>query len=1293
MTTHQSHPARRLLLVALGLLLLGASGCARFTPRGRELNRHATAFRAYRDAGDATNAWAAATRWAEAAAALRGTSSTDYAWGQLAMGVAQRKLGNFERAMEHFAQARSVRAGQSTREDHRLEWETCFGIGLALEEADRWTNAVATHEGAVAFAVAKFGKDNWRVAWSLCRVAVACNDAGDFERGLRASEQRLALLAQTSGARHPDTVDAARMCSMLLRKLDRPLEAMAPLTNVLHQLRKPVSPAERTLVADVAWDAYHLAKELGQATNALKWIRLAVEQAEMAGDRSVDYASKLGRLGDCLKESGDERHSAAAYARADAVWETLGAEHLPDRVSDLNARAFLYFTSGGDPDAVVCYRRVAALLAASPDAIKDPAQRAQTFLKLADAADGLGLADEVVGHARAAVAVVEQGHITNVHLRAEAWLKLGQALSLTEQEDLAFDALNRSAAAVGQSPAENWPHLATVLMTAGSAAHDLGLDFVAIHAYSQVVALCRSTGSVTNELSREELRSASVRLAILGRCDLALSGMELLAPRESCGSTDAASYYNSLGTIHEHCGSIEKAINALAQSCELYGLLPDQASHARTALLDLASAHRKAGHVRQAAEICERVIAGLSDPDTYPRASVYDWCQVGHIFHKVGQVERAAACYENAALLAGKTVQGSLEWAPLIRRSWAQALELAGSVDESILRYKEALALIHGKRVAIMDRRTLGDVDEFFVEAYRDYYTDLAEALVRAGRLAEAEVVMALLKAGERDKFTNRSVSADDQAALDDLLNEEERALQRAFADVVSTAGEKEALHAKSSLRSTAEEARLRELVRLHVEARNAYDGLVERIKKAAWWTPEEFNNRPFANRVAAARNMAEMIASAPTDSGWVSNVTAWACAFLAAADRTPPDEVELTPLLEEYRSLGQQRQVHDLTIRQVSADARYRNLVRGLDGGAAALVYIVSPDRLYLLLHTKAGSLVRLVPIGEQEVNRRVYAFREALIAENASSLWEGERSRPAAKRLYDILIAPIRRDLEEAGVKRLLISPDGALRYIPLAALHNGERYLAEDFSLSLLCAKSDPGGRSAPAHLRVAAMGRSKAGPGFAALPTVAAELNAIVKEAEADDGIVPGIVRLDEVFTKTVVADTLGSKLYPFVLFSTHFNLRPGNWTQSSLLLGDDSALTLDEMKKGRALDVDGADMLLLSACETAMGPRADGSEVESLGGVALEVGAKRVLATLWRIDSEAASVFVEQLFRELTARPDLPPALALQNVQARFIQGRALEGATCLGPPGDPRRNEVFRHPYFWAPFILMGGVN
>jgi CHAT domain-containing protein len=313
-----------------------------------------------------------------------------------------------------------------------------------------------------------------------------------------------------------------------------------------------------------------------------------------------------------------------------------------------------------------------------------------------------------------------------------------------------------------------------------------------------------------------------------------------------------------------------------------------------------------------------------------------------------------------------------------------------------------------------------------------------------------------------------------------------------------------------------------------------------------------------------------------------------------------------------------------------------------------------------------------------------------------------QNPRSTPLsqAKELYQIVMAPIKEDLEQAGAKTLMLSLDGALRYLPVAALHDGEHYVVEDYLLVIYTAaagldiKDKPRGR-----WQVGGFGLSKGFKELAPLPYVPSELEGIVRRDKTDpDGILPGVIYLDDAFSQEALESVLAAR-YPVVHIASHFELNPGTEQNSHLVLGDGSPLTLAKIKY-EDYDFGGIDLLTLSACNTAVGgTSANGSEIESFGTLAQDQGAKGVLATLWPVVDLSTGRLMQSFYSVHQEQPGITKVEALHQAQLRFIRGEIkaennqseIRGMRISRIEEDfEKESSDYTHPFYWAPFILMG---
>lgn len=357
--------------------------------------------------------------------------------------------------------------------------------------------------------------------------------------------------------------------------------------------------------------------------------------------------------------------------------------------------------------------------------------------------------------------------------------------------------------------------------------------------------------------------------------------------------------------------------------------------------------------------------------------------------------------------------------------------------------------------------------------------------------------------------------------------------------------------------------------------------------------------------------------------------------------------------------------------------------------GNAVAVYTLVGEDKYRAILVTPTVQRAYEYPIKAADLDKKIAAFREALKSPLSDP-------RPLAEELYHILIVPaLAEDLRQSGAATIMWSLDQTLRYLPLAALYDGKQYLVEKYSVAVFTPASNPRLLEEPAAAKsVLGLGVTKRYAPFEPLSGVARELNGIVKDNSGRSGVVPGQVLLDEAFTADALRDGL-TRGYPWVHLATHFVFQSGDDTDSFLLLGDGQHLSLADLGNVQFRDVD---LLTLSACNTGVGGSGNGSEVEGFGVMAQQQGARGVIASLWSVDDQSTSLFMQDFYRRLASAPAVSKVEALRQAQLGLLNGTTKPAAG----PADARGVSVeaaspakpalpgFSHPYYWAPFFLMG---
>lgn len=327
--------------------------------------------------------------------------------------------------------------------------------------------------------------------------------------------------------------------------------------------------------------------------------------------------------------------------------------------------------------------------------------------------------------------------------------------------------------------------------------------------------------------------------------------------------------------------------------------------------------------------------------------------------------------------------------------------------------------------------------------------------------------------------------------------------------------------------------------------------------------------------------------------------------------------------------------------------------------GADVAVVYpILLSDRLELVADFADGMRQFTVPVSSLQVVESVRNFRARLEKRTTREYL------PYSQELYGWLLRPLEAELAAHGIKTLVFVPDGALRTIPMSALHDGQAFLVARYavattpSLALTDIQAVPAEKSPRALLN----GLTQAVQGFSELPNVEAELQAVGQ-------LYRGKVLKDQEYVVDKVESELGQTPYSVVHIASHGQFESD--VRKTFLLAYDGKLTMDSLEKlispSRYRDQP-ISLLTLSACQTAAG---DDRAALGLAGVAVKAGASSALASLWFINDQSASMLVAEFYAQLR-QPGMSKAHALQNAQLRML--------------ADKR----FSHPSYWSPFLLIG---
>lgn len=365
---------------------------------------------------------------------------------------------------------------------------------------------------------------------------------------------------------------------------------------------------------------------------------------------------------------------------------------------------------------------------------------------------------------------------------------------------------------------------------------------------------------------------------------------------------------------------------------------------------------------------------------------------------------------------------------------------------------------------------------------------------------------------------------------------------------------------------------------------------------------------------------------------------------------------------------------------------------LRNMDRNAVLLYPLIQDDRLELILVTPdAEPIRRTARVSRDELNQEIKRFRNALETVYDPSL----DAKDSGKKLYSWLIKPIEDELNRVGAKTILYAPYAQLRYVPLAALYDGNEWLVQRYRINNITAASlhDFSVQSqARQSILAGAVTRGmsfKIGDrhfSFAGLPFARREVETLTQ-------IIPDSTQLfDNDFSPESTRKQL--KSHSLIHLATHAVFMPGKPEDSFILFGNGERLTLAGVRDWSLKNVD---LLVLSACETALGTvLGNGEEILGFGYLMQQGGARAAIASLWSVDDGGTQALMD-IFYTMLKRPNITKAEALRQAQIALITGNY----SALGNDGNRIAKsianrlpvtvtEYLDHPYYWAPFIMIG---
>jgi CHAT domain-containing protein len=895
-------------------------------------------------------------------------------------------------------------------------------------------------------------------------------------------------------------------------------------------------------------------------------------------------------------------------------------------------------------------------------------QMLRYYFYLASAYDEAGLYPSAAYWYQKAVAVCQQSFAANDACGPITLLKLGQSLQANGNTRDAEPNIRQAIQASNQVFGPNAP-----VSWRGYASLALGLIFTG--RFAEVEPVLKQALALARQDHNPDINVATVKYvaAMLDR----QTGQYKLAEdtlRESIALVQKVQGKDGSGIIFPGVAlagimslsgqsAAAEPIAKAALEAEQTQLGPERPDHPllSSVRVALATIEMELGKNREAEELLRRALE--SDKKylgpNHPAVAV-DAMTLAKLLRTTGREQEASSLLQQAYGIAHMTEIQGIRW-----RVPAEYMQLYASGKLA----NRTLAIYYGKEAvndlqrlrSDMSRSSSGTLESFSNAAeVKSIYKTLAHLLLEDGRVPEAEQVLALLSVQEMDQFSSRSLLADADPAQNPKPNAMASA-PRGAANNADAGTRGLGRMAAPELSFSQSEQDLHQVSGKEIEVGEE----LEQLKQKKFDQGDDFS----------ATDEKTLEALQKQYDGYTNN-------FFAAEAKMAKKSKDGQHVSDEINNFS----------------TAFQGTLKSVGHGAVAAQYFMFDDGVDIILATPNGAPIhRFHAIKLATMKQMIRDFRRKVgdAHQDPSAL---------SRQLYDVLIGPIAGDLQQANAKTLMLSLHDGLRYVPFAALNSGKGYLIESMAvvninptaMDKLAVEPKPEPWSAYG-LGVTKGGRTKSGVNYEALTYAGEELDDVKNTLGGKSKI-----SKDEQFTKSNLQSGLG--FYPVIHIASHFEFTPGSIDDSMLLLGDGSTLSLSEIRGG--LNFTNVELLTLSACQTAVGDDrsgADGSEVEGLGKIAQEKGAMAVIATLWPVADESTALFMNALYKAhqvdhkdkaeslRQAQLTLLHTSAQDASQSGGLQrglGRMPAAAAAGGPPGDS--NAPFAHPYYWAPFILMG---
>jgi len=800
----------------------------------------------------------------------------------------------------------------------------------------------------------------------------------------------------------------------------------------------------------------------------------------------------------------------------------------------------------------------------------------------------------------------------------------------------------------------------------GKVLNDLGSVYFYLSQYTKAIKVSQQALAIFKEIGDRDgegssltgLHNAYFNLGDYGKV-LEISEKGLVLSKEIGDRNGVRASLNWLGAFYNIIGQYSKAIEFYEQALKISQERGNLNEGTSITLAGLGNAYNSLEQYSKAIEFYQQALKNSQKRGDQG----YIWLiHLASVYNTTGQYAKAVEFYQQA--LKNSQKRGDLPWA-------VSSLNGLGNVYSNLRQYQEAidfyqqslaiskqigtrsaegsthsnlattfkalnqpeLAIIFYKQSVNVSETIRKDIRGLNTEEQQSYrntvtkgYQSLADRLLQKGRVMEALQVLDLLKVQDLQDFL-KDVKGNERTALGvEMLLQEQK-----FLDEFNT---------------------------IQDRAVKLGDELTE-LRKLQPLTPSQQQRLNEIEQIQQQVNQ-QLIAHLQSDS---------TKALIAQLQQTAAKQ---NTNLNAYK---------DLSVR-----------VQRLGQGTALFYPLILDNRIELVLFIpNQPPIHRSVNIKQTELEAEIKTFRQQLEARNPNI-------ETTANQLYKKLIAPIEPDLKAAKIQTIVYAPDGQMRYVPLAALHDGKQWLVERYLINNVTAVSLTNLDPNPNQQSQVLAGAFEKGKysftvndksyNFNGLPFAGKEVTDLAQT-------IPNTVKLvDNEFSRAKVLPNM--KTSNIIHLATHAAFVEGSPDNSFILLGNGDRINLREVSEW---DLPNVTLVVLSACQTALGGNlGNGIEILGFGYQLQRAKVRAAIASLWTVSDGGTQQSMSAFYTAIKTGK-VSHAEALRQAQVALITGDyealgeprgefvSVEPRSRAKPSSAPTK---LTHPYYWAPFIMIG---